>query len=105
MYTIPPRTLKAPTGVWFSCFIHTSHWARWLSRGHEYCGVGGTNRWTSSTAESSSATEGSVGTVATDMWIRCPVGEIGPIFDELTNSLPTGTVRSLKITFDTIDSF
>src|SRR2546421_4081304 len=33
MYTIPPRTLKAPTGVWFSCFIHTSHPARWLSRG------------------------------------------------------------------------
>src|SRR5438093_11024010 len=83
MYTIPPRTLKAPAGVWFSCFIHTSHPARWLSRGHEYCGVGGTNRWTSSAADSSSAKEGSTGIVATGMWIRCPVGQIGHIFEDL----------------------
>src|SRR5256886_16671087 len=91
MYTIPPRTLKAPTGVWFSCFIHTSHPARWLSRGHEYCGVGGTNRWTSSAADSSSAKEGSVGTVATGMWIRCTVGQIGHIFEDLPNPSTTGT--------------
>src|SRR5438045_7028377 len=97
MYTIPPRTLKAPTGVWFSCFIHTSHPARWLSRGHEYCGVGGTNRWTSSAADSSSAKEGSVGTVATGMWIRCTVGQIGHIFEDLPNPLTTGTERAHKI--------
>src|SRR5437763_16937216 len=62
---MPPRTLKAPTGVWFSCFTHTSHPARWLSKGQEYCGVGRTNRRTSSAADSSSAREGSDSAVIT----------------------------------------
>src|SRR6266700_7441898 len=105
MYTIPPRTLKAPTGVWLSCFIHTTHPARWLSRGHEYCGVGGTNRWTSSVADSSSAKEGSVGIVATGIWIRCPVGQIGHIFEDLPNPLTTGTERAHKIITATIYLF
>src|SRR5438046_10591051 len=68
-----------------------------VSRGHEYCGVGGTNRWTSSAADSSSAKEGSVGTVAKDMWIRCTVGQIGHIFEDLPNPLTTGTERAHRI--------
>src|SRR5215470_4093764 len=52
---MPPRTLKAPVGVWFSCLTHSSHPVRSASRGQAYCGVGGTVRRTSSAAASSSA--------------------------------------------------
>ena len=40
-YTSPPRTLKAPMGVWFSCFSQTSQPARRHSPGQRYCGVAG----------------------------------------------------------------
>ena len=38
---MPPRTLKAPVGVWFSCFTQTSQPAARASSGQAYCGVGG----------------------------------------------------------------
>src|ERR1700694_5986300 len=52
---MPPRTLKAPMGVWFSCLTTTSApvWA--VSRGQAYCGVGGTLVRTSGMISSSSA--------------------------------------------------
>ena len=41
MCTRPPRTLKAPVGVWFSCFTQVSQPVSCLSSGQAYCGVGG----------------------------------------------------------------
>jgi hypothetical protein len=38
---MPPRTLKAPVGVWFSCFTQTSAPVRAASPGQAYWGVGG----------------------------------------------------------------
>src|SRR3954447_10414419 len=52
---MPPRTLKAPMGVWFSCFTHTSAPVRLASKGHAYNGVAGTTVRTSGTAASNSA--------------------------------------------------
>src|SRR5215472_11580204 len=52
---MPPRTLKAQVGVWFSCFTHTSHPARLARRGQAYCGVDGIVRCTSWAAASNSA--------------------------------------------------
>ena len=43
---MPPRTLKAPVGVWFSCLMTTSAPVRAFSSGHAYCGVGGIAAWT-----------------------------------------------------------
>src|SRR5438105_3291098 len=53
-YTMPPRTLKAPVGVWFSCLTQTVQPAKRRSFGQAYCGVGGTTRCTSSAALSNS---------------------------------------------------
>src|SRR5436190_222508 len=39
---MPPRILKAPIGLWFSCLTHTSAPIRRDSSGQRYCGVGGT---------------------------------------------------------------
>src|SRR5215467_773546 len=55
MYTIPPRTLNAPVGVWFSCFTHTVQPLRLRSLGQEYWGVGAITRYTRSAAQSSSS--------------------------------------------------
>src|SRR5207244_12310634 len=55
MYTRPPRTLKAPVGVWFSCLTHTLHPIRLRSLGHAYCGVGAITRYTRPAARSSSS--------------------------------------------------
>src|SRR5258708_39780755 len=52
---MPPRTLKAHVGVWFSCFTHTSHPVRLARSGQAYCGVGGIVRCTSCAAASNSA--------------------------------------------------
>src|SRR5262249_43611150 len=52
---MPPRTLKAQVGVWFSCFTHTSQPVLLARRGQAYCGVGGTVRCTSRAAASNSA--------------------------------------------------
>src|ERR1700683_1063806 len=52
---MPPRTLKAHVGVWFSCFTHTSQPVRLARSGQAYCGVGGTIRCTSWAAASNSA--------------------------------------------------
>jgi len=40
----PPRILKAPTGVWFSCLSQQSVPRRWLASAQRYCGVGGISR-------------------------------------------------------------
>ena len=53
-YTKPPRILKAPFGVWFSCFTHTSAPVRSASSGHVYCGVPGKLWCTNDSAASSS---------------------------------------------------
>src|SRR5271163_4825824 len=53
-YTSPPRTLKAPVGVWFSCFTHKVQPARALSFGQAYCGVGGKTLCTRAKARSRS---------------------------------------------------
>src|SRR6185312_6155085 len=58
MYTIPPRTLKAPTGVWFSCLTITRAPVRSASKGHAYCGVGGMDPRTISVAASRSLSDG-----------------------------------------------
>src|SRR3954469_2877287 len=55
MYTRPPRTLKAPVGVWFSCLTHTLHPIRLRSLGQAYCGVGAITRYTRLAARSSSS--------------------------------------------------
>ena len=55
MKVTPPRTLKAPVGVWFSCLTQTSAPIRALSVGQAYCGVGGTWARTKAIAASSSA--------------------------------------------------
>src|SRR5260221_14430859 len=52
---MPPRTLNAPIGVWFSCLTKTSAPMRAVSRGHSYCGVGGTADRTIGSAASISA--------------------------------------------------
>src|SRR5689334_17782776 len=52
---MPPRILKAPIAVWFSCFTQTSAPVRWASSGQAYCGVGGASGRTSSAAASMSA--------------------------------------------------
>src|SRR5690348_7258736 len=56
-YTSPPRSLKAPVGVWFSCFTHTSAPHRSANSGHAYCGVPGKLSCTSASAASSSTNE------------------------------------------------
>ena len=38
-YTAPPRTLKAPTGVWFSCFTKADAPSRASSSGQRWVGV------------------------------------------------------------------
>src|SRR5205807_459974 len=48
----PPRILKAPIGVWFSCLTQSSAPTRRDSNGQQYCGVGGTEQWTSAAAAS-----------------------------------------------------
>ena len=40
----PPRILKAPTGVWFSCLTQQSAPRRSDSSAQRYCGVGGNSR-------------------------------------------------------------
>ena len=52
---MPPRTLKAPVGVWFSCLTTTSTPVRAFSSGQANCGVGGTAARTIGTTASSSA--------------------------------------------------
>src|SRR5271167_4945012 len=52
---MPPRTLKAPMGVWFSCLTTISTPVCALSSGQAYCGVGGTLVRTSGMISSSSA--------------------------------------------------
>ena len=41
MCTRPPRTLKAPVGVWFSCLTQTSVPVSSFRSGQAYWGVGG----------------------------------------------------------------
>ena len=53
--TMPPRILKAPVAVWFSCFTQISQPARALSSGQDSCGVGGITEWTRRTASSSAS--------------------------------------------------
>src|ERR1700693_2582183 len=65
---MPPRILKAPMGVWFSCFTQTSTPVRWASSGQAYCGVGGTSERTSSAAASRSARE-KMGTPASALFL------------------------------------
>ena len=52
--------LKAPIGVWFSCFSHTSVPTRSHTSGHRYCGVGGIASYTIRRAFSISCLDGSV---------------------------------------------
>src|SRR5260221_2547647 len=52
---MPPRTLNAPIGVWFSCLTNTSAPMRAARRGHAYWGVGGTADRTIGSADSISA--------------------------------------------------
>ena len=52
---MPPRTLKAPAGVWFSCFTQTFMPRRWRSKGQANCGVGGTKAPTVARAASTSS--------------------------------------------------
>src|SRR6185436_14376977 len=54
---MPPRILKAPMAVWFSCFTQTSAPVRRANSGQACCGVGGTSGRTSSAAASSSVRE------------------------------------------------
>src|SRR6185436_11699902 len=54
---MPPRILKAPMAVWFSCFTQTSAPVRLASSGQACCGVGGTSGRTSPAVASSSARE------------------------------------------------
>ena len=49
------RTLKAPIGVWFSCFTTTATAVYAFNSGHAYCGVGGTLARTRGITFSSSA--------------------------------------------------
>jgi uncharacterized protein YcbX len=49
--------LKAPVGVWFSCFTQTSAPQRCASSGHAYCGVPGKLSYTSDSAASNSGNE------------------------------------------------
>ncbi|MNF86968.1 hypothetical protein D3C84_694200 [compost metagenome] len=41
MKVMPPRTLNAPVGVWFSCLTHTVQPNRSASKGQAYCAVAG----------------------------------------------------------------
>src|SRR5215475_15417909 len=50
----PPRTLKPPVGVWFSCLTTTSVPSRCASSGQAWAGVGWIARPTNSWAPSSS---------------------------------------------------
>ena len=50
MKTRPPRTLKEPTGVWFSCLTQTSAPVRAASSGQAICGVGSRVSWTRAAA-------------------------------------------------------
>ncbi len=59
-YTSPPRSLKAPTGVWFSCLTQTSVASACASSGQTYCGVAGTSGAIRRAAASISEREGSV---------------------------------------------
>src|SRR5664280_579968 len=47
---MPPRILKAPVGVWFSCVTQTVAPARRHRSGQTYCGVGAMNLLTSRAA-------------------------------------------------------
>src|SRR5215467_11489626 len=49
---MPPRSLNAPTGEWFSCLTKTSAPVRAQSSGQRICGVGGIDWCTSSAAAS-----------------------------------------------------
>jgi hypothetical protein len=55
--TMPPRILKAPVAVWFSCLTQTSRPTRAFSSGQLNCGVGGIAACTSRTASPSAARE------------------------------------------------
>src|SRR6185312_10294887 len=59
-YASPPRILKAPIGVWFSCLTQTSAPERAESSGQESCGVGSITSWTSAAARSISTRVGMV---------------------------------------------
>src|SRR5688572_10394012 len=52
---MPPRILKAPIGVWFSCLTTIPMPVRAASSGQAYCGVGGMTACTTGKAASSSA--------------------------------------------------
>src|SRR5262245_37787914 len=49
---MPPRSLKAPSGVWFSCLTQVSAPTRADSSGQWYCGVGGITACTRDAAAS-----------------------------------------------------
>src|SRR5690625_785192 len=55
IHTSPPRTLKAPIGVWFSCLTQTSQPVRSASSGQAICAVGLMAARTRPSAASSSA--------------------------------------------------
>src|SRR5690349_12377961 len=75
MYTTPPRTLNAPTAVWFSCFTQTSAPVRAHNNGQRICGVGGITRCTRSAALSSSSRPGRV--MPFTIPVRNPVTMLG----------------------------
>jgi hypothetical protein len=76
MASSPPRTLKAPMRVWFSCLTKTSAPARSESNGQAISGVGGTWAWTMAAALSRSS--------------RVIVSKIGaPKFQQI----PSGSLR------------
>src|SRR5262245_56092981 len=56
----PPRILKAPTSVWFSCFTQTSAPARCERSGQRICGVGATMGRMRSAAASIAARSGNL---------------------------------------------
>ena len=69
-YVRPPRILKAPTGVWFSCLSQQSVPRRSLSRPQRYWGVGGKSRYTTCAAASMSARVGRRGAVSRRAFMR-----------------------------------
>src|SRR5262245_58077122 len=54
---MPPRSLKAPIGEWFSCFTQSSQPTSRASIGQQWHGVAGTTARTKSAAASSSLRE------------------------------------------------
>src|SRR6185437_14868145 len=81
MYTIPPLTLKAPTGVWFSCLTITCAPVRSASKGHAYCGVGGMNRRTISVAVSRSLNDGRAAVMRIKILTTARARETVPVVD------------------------